>query len=744
MLLNPATLLLLASSVSAKVLKFDLGAKSLEKRSLNETHKLTGLSNIFEGSFDVGTPGQEIHAIFDTGSYTLGVMWSGNEYCDKNSCTKGEYDPSKSSTSDNTTKRYPTVGFADGSTGDGHYFTDNVTIAGANLHDFKFNLIESSTSELNTFGIGPDPINEGAPILLNYMTDQSLIKRKVFSSYYSEKTDKAVLLFGGLDKERYSGQLQKLTSNDAYNYKVALNGLSTECGTLNGNGYIYQLDTGAGFGAAFPDVIYHRLNQLYGGAVVDSSVYKGPNDYDDSFYAFKCQNAKPLVLDLQGKKVTWSARSQILPLTSNGQKVLDQDGDQLCTSYMINTGNDTSLLTLGAAFLKDMFVVWDGENTEVSIAQGKQSDSEDIIEITGDVPDAVNAPDYGDFDNLRSDDNSFNQPSTTSLSYSAFTATGTYYGTFATDSCDSTTTLSSSASSATASSSADVSSSSGSSARLTTPSSSLASSSIPSSVSSSVSSSSINPTTPIEKQVDNNSSLNSSQVSSSVSDGQTTIYSSSYSSISSATCVSCAYKNLKNVTSTAIESENHTVLKTITSCSDNKCSEIITTIEPSTTESATPPSTSLSSIISTTSGSASGSASSASSEGSIPSSSNSPVETGSSTTSLPSDTPAGSESQSNVESKTTVSSTTESSSPASESSKESPKESTESKPSIEGSSSSSTANPSLAPKSSSALSSSSSSSSTSAASLTPAISTYEGSSNSLSAPFIFKLISNLL
>ncbi|CAM9023984.1 hypothetical protein WICANDRAFT_80788 [Wickerhamomyces anomalus NRRL Y-366-8] len=594
----------LLGNASADILKVNLGGDKLVKRGFNQSsvEPITG-KHIFEGKLEVGTPGQEVTVLFDTGSYTFALNYKDSEFCKQNGCSQyGSYDPSKSSSSVNTTDPY-TASYLDGSSGGGHYFNDTLEIAGFTIDDYKFGLLEDTNSDSNIVGMALIAGDDKAPVLYNFLAHNGFTSRKVFSTYYSENS--GAVVFGGLDQSKYSGTLEKIPVL-AYNmYIVYLTGVSTDCGVVNKNGYPVILDTGSD-GNVIPDELYHQLHQAIGGKVTKvpiQSYAEGPTGSIDSNYVLKCADAKPVQFDFSGKQVSYPPQHYLISLYNGDSPLTDSDGDTLCTTNFFNGGksSDQSQFILGAQFLRNLLVVWDVDNAEVSIAQGASSGSEDLVEITGDVPKAVAAKDYNS-PNSATTDTYYPSPSTESLSVTTILTSGYYSGSFQTAACTKASSSSSASSSSTTTSSLSSTSSS-----LSASSSSKFSSTIYSSAYSTVSSA-----TCLQCSVSSN--------------GSSTIYSSTYSTVSSPTCFSCAVvsssssssvvlpssvstsgelTSVSSATASSVSSvssepvsasvstyyqqQNSTIIKTITSCSDNACSKITTTsvfVPSSTQESA--------------------------------------------------------------------------------------------------------------------------------------------------------------
>lgn len=597
----------LLGNVGAEVLKVKVGnPERLEKRSINESY-VTNYElkhGLFQGTIEIGTPTQKVTVGFDTGSYTLAVNYADSVFCQENDCvTYGSFDPSLSSSSVNTTSDYSSR-YADGSGGTGHYFNDTLSIGGLTMDDYKFGLVETSNSEMNIMGLSLIADDDAAPVLYNFLYHSGLIARKVYSSYYSTSQGEGAFVFGGLDEARYTGTLERVLSFDSISYSPILTGVSNDCGDVNTNGYMILFDTGAEM-TILPEELYHQIHQSFGGKTTNVSIQSfedGPIGTIDFNYIFKCSAATPLYLDFSGKKVTFKPENFLITLYDGDSPLTDEDGDQLCITKIFNGQDGEDGYVFGEDLFKSIFVVWDVDNNDIAIADSIDATEEELVEITGDVPNAVKAKDY-DSPNSNTEDTSYASPSTASLTVTTVLTSGAYTGPFSTGSCTSSSSSASSISSTnSASSISSTNPASFTSANSSQSSSQAASSSTASSQGSSLAaeSSEINSGTTTVYSASYDVTSTATCVLCSSINKPVTIETTSFSTTSEATCLSCtASSSIASsssvssgsvssessitteshtiATSTYFEHENSTVIKTITSCSNDVCSKITTT-----------------------------------------------------------------------------------------------------------------------------------------------------------------------
>jgi hypothetical protein len=406
--------------ISASALKVDLQKRSISKGFDSGNVEPAGGFLDTSGYIEIGSPPQKLRALFDTGSFNLVVIDS-SIFPDGSSDGVGSYDASASNTSVNTTEK-SFSSYADGSSVEGYYFTDSVTVAGLTVQDFKFG-VGTTTDGLNTFGLGYFPDKTKA-ILPNYLQSQGLISRRVFNSYSDGGSQSGGIVFGGLDKGKYTGTLEKVPVFGNQGWYVALSGVSSDCGYSNNNVYIVNLDTGAQV-TYLPPEIYHQVNQLFGGVITSSAV----EPVEAPAYLFKCSNAQALTLDFSGKSIRVDPKTFVLPaVDASGNYLVDSDGDKLCGTTISESPNGE--YSIGSDLLYNIFAVFDMDNAEIALAQSS-SGIEDLVDITGDIPDAVSASRASEIKGPSGSD-SYSTPTTTEV-YDISLAMTYYQGTFSSE-----------------------------------------------------------------------------------------------------------------------------------------------------------------------------------------------------------------------------------------------------------------------------------------------------------------------
>ncbi|WPK25414.1 hypothetical protein PUMCH_002727 [Australozyma saopauloensis] len=281
----------------------------------------------------------------------------------------------------------------------GTWGRDTVTFGDIALTDFPFAVANKSYLDVGYLGIGPMEGEvstylsfknsfeyENFPMRLKSM---GAIKTNSYSLYMDLlESREGSLLFGAVDKAKYSGTLQLVpfiqSVYDYYGYltsQIVLSELS-----INGNGKNIVitdsllgavLESGTTF-SKMPAVIVESLALSIGGTYNSrSNIFNvdckfGGQDYNVTF-------------DFSGVKIQ-------VPLSDLVMKVDDKCLLTIKPEFIPNMGE--AVVILGDNFLRSAYVVYDLENYEIGLAQAKYTDEEDVEVITDRIPNALKASAY--------------------------------------------------------------------------------------------------------------------------------------------------------------------------------------------------------------------------------------------------------------------------------------------------------------------------------------------------------------
>ncbi|GMG44495.1 unnamed protein product [Ambrosiozyma monospora] len=217
------------------------------------------------------------------------------------------------------------------------------------------------------------------------MKNQGLIYKNTYSIYLDETsdTDSAVLLFGAIDHDKYTGDLGLLPiATNSIDLDVFLNGIYMSDGDSNvtiATGSVRTLlDTGTSLTLLPSNVLEAILDQIGASTSKDKS--------GSTSYTVKCSSLKDqtFTFDFMGYELT-------VPVSG----FVTEKSGKTCTLGFDLADDSDSEYTFGDTFLSNIYFVADLDDNEIAIGVANtESTSEDLEAITGSVPSATKAPEY--------------------------------------------------------------------------------------------------------------------------------------------------------------------------------------------------------------------------------------------------------------------------------------------------------------------------------------------------------------
>lgn len=350
--------------------------------------------------------------ILDTGSSDLYFDASSAAACQSTgeyACKGGTFDPSSSSTYSVAVPApaFDTA-FGDGSTASGPFGRDTVCISDICVDGVQFGVADTVRTttgySLGLMGLGYS-LNEATrhqyPNIPAVLKDSGEINSRLYSVYLNDEgAMSGSILFGGLDTTKYTGPLVTLdilpnlieeghrsyltsevyqfvttvtdltTTVDGQNTRIFANGApGVEAYSSSGGSLPVLLDTGS---TAW-SVPYN-----YYPAIVTQFPYIDRQGLCSCQYA---NSADSLTLTFGGEiQIHVPAREFIVPLynaTTAEPVPYDSNGDQACV-FLIQPSQDTGFgfMTLGDAIIRSMYIVYDLDNGQVSLAQANTNSTE--------------------------------------------------------------------------------------------------------------------------------------------------------------------------------------------------------------------------------------------------------------------------------------------------------------------------------------------------------------------------------
>lgn len=357
----------------------------------------------------VGTPPQDQVVIIGTAASDLYFDASSAAACKStglHSCRGGTFSPEDSS-SCGLIKASPAfnISFSDGSTAVGPFAEDIITIGDVRIDNVQFGLaqeINSTTGYTTGFmGLGYREIEASSyryPNIPEVLEDAGLINSRLYSIYLNDADETGTILFGGIDTSKYNGVLATLDllpymeTGELLQFITTVTDLSasvagkenvlffggtdtTDAYNQNSSALPVILDTGSSAWNVPSNIYQEYIAPAF--TYVDqqglcSCSYRDSNDSLSLTFGATIQ-------------ITVPAREFIIPLynsTTNEPVLYDNNGDLACV-FMINPSKGNRLQTLGHAILRSMYVVFDLDNGQVSIAQANVNSSltPDIVTV---------------------------------------------------------------------------------------------------------------------------------------------------------------------------------------------------------------------------------------------------------------------------------------------------------------------------------------------------------------------------
>lgn len=357
--------------------------------------------------------------ILDTGSSDLYFDASTASTCslpssNENSCQGGTFDLSKSSTYKQALPAPAfNTSFGDGSTANGPYGLDVIGIGNVEVSPVQFGVANQVTSTtgfaIGLMGVGYST-NEAVTSVRNFyqnvpevLAAAGVIASRLYSVFLNDADAiSGTILFGGVDRAKYTGTMATLDLIPAaYGSQIipTINQFITTitAASVTSSGRTQQLWSGGS-----PDVNAYSRSDKSLPVLLDtgSTAFTLPSSYYNSYIAkafpyvdrqglTSCKNANSgdsLSLTF-GNKVTVKvdASEFIVPLVNSTTKQTYPYGDGYDTCLFLIQPADTSDMAFyiaGQAVLRSMYVVYDLDNGQVSIAQAAaNATNSDVVAV---------------------------------------------------------------------------------------------------------------------------------------------------------------------------------------------------------------------------------------------------------------------------------------------------------------------------------------------------------------------------
>jgi len=307
----------------------------------------------------IGTPPQTFKVILDTGSSNL---WVPSQQCGSIACyLHTKYDSSSSSTYKQNGSTFE-IRYGSGELS-GFVSQDTVTIGDLSIKNQVFAEATEEPGLAFAFGrfdgilgLGYDTISVNKIVPPFYeMGNQGLLDEKVFAFYLGDaEDDDSEVIFGGVDKSHYSGDITTIPLRRKAYWEVDLDSISfgDASAELENTGAI--LDTGTSL-IVLPTTLAELLNKEIGAT-------KGYNGQ----YTIECDKRASL------PDLTFTLSGYEFAITAFDY-ILEVQGSCISSFTPMDIPEPAGpLVILGDAFLRKWYSIYDLENNSVGLAKSKK------------------------------------------------------------------------------------------------------------------------------------------------------------------------------------------------------------------------------------------------------------------------------------------------------------------------------------------------------------------------------------
>lgn len=316
----------------------------------------------------LGSSQDKVTVLLDTGSSDLWVYGPKTQ-----NPQGGTFDPSSSSDNQDTGESF-SISYVDGSSSSGEYYTDDFSFAQGQklLSNFQFAVVDQASSHsTGILGVADKSqeavgYNDSPYDNLPYALQKSGVTPKASYSLFlgPENSGKGSIIFGGIDKAKYEGELTQYYSLGSDGSL----GLNVQSAEVNGRtinlGDSYVLDSGTSW-----NLWSQELLDAVGKAI------NGQYDNDEGLYLADCNQPSDKSVTFNFGKNTISIPYSDLVLNVGN----DNNGNSVCALGAQAASPPYAPYILGDVFLRSAYVYYDLTDHTISIAQAKYTDESNIV-----------------------------------------------------------------------------------------------------------------------------------------------------------------------------------------------------------------------------------------------------------------------------------------------------------------------------------------------------------------------------
>ncbi|KAL4785746.1 aspartic peptidase domain-containing protein [Aspergillus varians] len=315
-----------------------------------------GLDYSYFSTVNVGTPGQPVWMMLDTGGANT---WLFSSDCTAEPCEMhNTFGGNSSSTVQKTTETFK-VGYGSGKVS-GNLVKDHLTIANINV-EMTFGLADSATDDFRDYpidgilGLGrSNDTSLGKSAFMDLVKEQADLKSNIVSFHLSRNSDgqrNGTVTFGGVDNTKFKGDIAYTkVAKSSIHWSIPLDDVSVNGKACGFTDKFAIIDTGTSY-SLIPPKDAKALHALI----------PGSKQLSDENYLVPCNSTATVQFNFSGVGYNMSPKDYI------GAHLESGDG---CVSTLIAQavfGDD--LMILGDTFLKNVYSVFDFDNDRIGFAQ---------------------------------------------------------------------------------------------------------------------------------------------------------------------------------------------------------------------------------------------------------------------------------------------------------------------------------------------------------------------------------------
>ncbi|CAI5760086.1 unnamed protein product [Candida verbasci] len=343
---------------------YEISRDGLNKRG---TDPATLINEQSYYAVDITVGQSPVTVLLDTGSSDLWVVDS-DAYCESNANCYSSGTYTLTSNAKDTGYGF-SIGYGDGSGAEGEFYTDNVKVGSVTVKNQQFADASNAASDFGVLGIAKkaqEAAQQEYDNLPVNLVNQGYISKNAYSLYLNSVDAKdGAIIFGGIDHDKYSGNLVSLPITTDKYLAVHLNSILNDGSTTDTNADVdVVLDSGTTF-------VYLPTNVIQSIASAFNAQYSSASQ----IYVVDCnwtQSDKTLTYNFDGISITVPYANLVVELHYNDGTFSGQ-----CGIGIVDAGNKGPFI-LGDNFLRSAYVVYDLTDNQISLAQVKYSDSSNV------------------------------------------------------------------------------------------------------------------------------------------------------------------------------------------------------------------------------------------------------------------------------------------------------------------------------------------------------------------------------